>query len=101
MKTTKLRQSAKEKECQVRIPGVCRHDTSTVCLAHINGSGWGRKSLDIHGAYCCQKCHDAIDGRTPTGWDNDLLKLWHLEGVIRTQEIMVREGLITWKGQKK
>lgn len=91
---SKIRKSAKNKECQIRIPGVCRHETETVCLCHINGAGWARKSLDIHGAYGCQSCHDVVDGRLPTGWDNDLIKLWFLEGVIRTQEIMVQEKLI-------
>ena len=91
---SKLRKSAKGQQCQIRIPGVCRNETETVCLCHLNGAGWARKSLDIHAAYGCQFCHNAVDGRLPTGWDNDLLKLWFLEGVIRTQEIMVKNGLI-------
>lgn len=94
MKTSKLRKSAKGKACQVRIPGVCRNETETVCLAHLGGAGWALKSLDIHGAYCCQRCHDVIDGRTKSWFDKNALKRYHLEGVIRTQEIMVKENLI-------
>jgi len=48
---SKLRKSAKGQQCQIRIPGVCRNETETVCLCHLNGAGWARKSLDIHGAY--------------------------------------------------
>ena len=93
---SKLRKSAKNAPCQIRIPGVCRNETETVCLCHINGAGWAMKSLDIHGAYGCQRCHDVVDGRLSTGWDSDLIKLWFLEGVIRTQELMVEEGLINF-----
>ena len=92
---SKLRKSAKNQQCQIRIPQVClAPGTDTVCLCHLNGAGWALKNLDIHGAYGCQRCHDVVDGRVKSGWDSDLIKLWFLEGVIRTQEIMVKEGLI-------
>jgi len=99
VKTTKLRQSAKGQQCQIRIPGVCRHETETVCLCHINGAGWAMKSLDIHGAYGCARCHAVVDGKYKTKLERHLIKLWFLEAVIRTQKIMVEEGLITWQGQ--
>jgi len=91
---SKLRESANGKMCQVRIPSVCRNETNTVCLAHINGAGLAIKNLDIHGAYCCAKCHDIVDGRVKSEFPQDLIKLWHLQGVMRSQEIMVREKLI-------
>lgn len=94
MKTSKLRKSAKNQPCQVRIPGVCSYESDTVCLAHLPGAGWALKSLDIHGAYCCQKCHDVLDGRVKSLYKKDELKLYHLEAVIRTQEIMVKDNLI-------
>jgi len=89
---TKLRKSAENKQCQIRIPGTC--DNKNVCLCHINGAGWALKSLDIHASFGCQKCHDVVDGRKLISVNSDLIKLWFLEGVIRTQEIMVTEGLI-------
>ena len=52
------------------------------------------KALDIHGAYCCSSCHDAVDGRTLIPGSRQTIKLMFLEGIIRTQEIMVSEGLI-------
>ncbi len=91
---TNLRQSARGRECQVRIPGICNHNPETVVLAHIGGAGIGRKSDDIHGAFCCSACHDAIDGRSNTEYHRSALKLLHLEGVVRTQEIWRREGLL-------
>jgi len=78
----------------VRIPGICNHNPETVVLAHLNGGGMGSKRLDIHGAYCCSACHDEIDGRTNSNKHPERMYLYHLEGVLRTQEIMLREGLI-------
>lgn len=91
---SKIRQSARYQECQVRIPNICNHNPETTVLAHINGAGWGRKQHDIHGAYCCSNCHDAIDGRMRSEYSLETLKLWHLEGVVRTQQILLAEGLI-------
>jgi len=91
---SKLRKSAKGEACQVRVPFVCNSDTSTTVLAHINGSGMGMKNMDIHAAYCCSKCHDAVDSRVKTQWSKDELKIWHYEGMKRTQELMVNKGLI-------
>ena len=55
----------------------------------------GKKRLDLHGANCCSACHDAIDGRTKIpDVDPDTLRLWFLEGMVRTQEIMVDKGLV-------
>jgi hypothetical protein len=55
----------------------------------------GRKCSDlVGGAWGCSSCHDAIDGRTKTEYPREQLKLWHLEGVFRTQEILEREGKI-------
>ena len=52
------------------------------------------KNLNIHGAYACSGCHDAVDLRVKTEWTQDQIKRWHLEGVIRTQIIMVRDGIL-------
>ena len=63
-------------------------------LAHLNGGGMGTKHLDIHAAYACSACHDAVDGRTKTYLNKEKRDLYHLEGVIRTQQIMVKEGIL-------
>jgi len=90
---SKLRKSAKGRECTVRLP-CCNHNPETVVLAHLSGGGMGLKRPDIHGAYACSACHDALDGRVGGIWDRDWLRMCHMEAVLRTQEIMLREGLI-------
>lgn len=91
---TNLRKAAKGRECQIRIPGVCCGDNETTVLCHLGGGGMGRKRHDIHGAIGCYLCHDVCDGRRRADIPQDILKLWFLEAVIRTQEIWIDEGLI-------
>lgn len=92
---SKLRKSAQGQSCTVRIPGVCCWDDSTTVLAHLPGGGMGRKREDIHGAFACHTCHGALDGHIKTGFTRQQLDVFHLEGVLRTQEIWLEEGLIT------
>lgn len=90
----KYTKSAQGQCCQIRIPGVCNHDNATVVFCHINGGGMGMKHLSIHGAYGCTACHDVVDGRKDVGLHTDLLRLYHLDGVIRTQQLMVDQRLL-------
>jgi len=89
-----IRESARGEACTVRIPGHCNGDPSTTSFAHINGGGMGTKKSDLHGAYCCSDCHDAVDGRVRTKWSRNELELWHWQGVGRTQDILVEKGLL-------
>lgn len=96
LKNKKLTDSARGKNCTVRIPGVCNHNPETTIFAHIGGAGMGTKASDIHGAYCCSSCHEFIDGgfvRVPNIQPHTV-KLSHLEAVVETQQIMIDEGLI-------
>lgn len=97
----KLRDLARGRNCEVCIPGVCNFNPETVVLAHLGGAGMGMKRNDLHGAYACSACHDAIDGRTKpsdpmTGERYPKLQLdyWHMQGVIATQEILIKEGVV-------
>jgi hypothetical protein len=90
----KLRKSARDQDCQIRIPNVCNFNPETTVLAHLGGAGMGTKQNDIHGAFACSACHDAIDGRVITKYDSEELELMHLEGVIRTQQIWLKMGLL-------
>lgn len=90
---TKLRNSAKGRECLVRIPGICNGNPETVVLAHLNGGGMGMKQPDLFGAFACSACHDEVDRRTRL-LDADDARRLHLEGIIRTQAIWLMEGLI-------
>lgn len=96
---TDLRKAAKGRECQIRIPSVCCGDPSTVVLCHFRMagiSGMGLKSSDALGAWGCFQCHQAVDRRGHMDLDFDFVRLCHLEGVIRTQAILIAEGKIKW-----
>ena len=58
----------------------------------------GMKSLDIHGAWCCSACHDAVDGRTRTDMDKVYMMLCFHQGVVRTQIHWMAEGLLKTSG---
>ena len=92
-KQDKYTRSAKGQMCQIRIPNVCNGDPSTTVLAHLNGAGMGTKHLNIHGAYACHACHLVVDG-APSEWPLATIRQWHLEGMKRTQEIMVDDGIL-------
>jgi len=93
-KQDKYTRSARGKPCQVRIPGVCNFNPETTVLAHLNGGGGGTKHLNIHGAYACSTCHTWLDGgyvKTHARADRDLA---HMEAIVRTQIIMVNDGVL-------
>ena len=95
-KMTKLRKSAEGRECQIRIPGVCSGNPETTVLCHLPGGGMGLKQPDLFAAFGCSDCHDVVDGRTAIhrqDWKSKVYE-YHLEGVIRTQQIWLSEGLI-------
>ena len=93
-KQSKITKSARDEECQVRIPGVCNFDNSTTIFAHLNGGGMGAKVNDIHGSYCCSSCHDAVDNRVKTQYPPEKIRTWLLDGTIRTQVLLLDKGLI-------
>lgn len=88
-----LRKLAKGQECQIRIPGICNSNPETVVLCHyrlIGMSGMGIKSPDWLGAWGCSDCHRAVDGQVMTQFTREELRLWHCEGVFRTQAAIER-----------
>lgn len=89
-----LRKLARDRECQIRIPGICNGDPSTVVLCHLPGAGMARKHHDLHGAWGCAACHAVVDGHASSDYPKELLKMWLLEAVIRTQQILIAEGAI-------
>lgn len=76
---SKLRKSAKGRECQIRIPGVCNHNNETVVLCHLGGAGMGTKNDDMFGAFGCSACHDVVDGRMVSAYYSKyLIDKWFL-----------------------
>lgn len=98
MKQTKLTKAARGRDCTVRIPG-CPNNTETTVLAHYRLAGTcgvGIKPNNLQGAWCCDYCHGVCDGRikAPEGMTREDIRLAHAEGVMRTIDILVREGVV-------
>lgn len=91
---SKITASARDQECQIRIPGICNHNPETTVFAHLNGAGMGRKQPPLFGAYACYACHDAVDGRSHPEVD---FSQCFLEGFVRTLHILLEKGLVTYK----
>ncbi len=88
-----LRKLAQGRPCLVRSP-VCNNDPATTVLAHLRIagiSGMGLKSPDLLGAWCCSACHDYCD----THKDRNAMVDFY-RGVFRTQNQLIREGLVKW-----
>jgi hypothetical protein len=94
VKQTKITKSAKGKDCQVRVMGICNGNNETTVFAHLNGGGMGRKHSDLHGAYACSDCHAWLDGEYVKDSTREQRDYEHLQGVIRTQSILLAEGLV-------
>ena len=92
---SKLTKLARGRECQVRLP-CCNHNAETTVLAHYRLAGTcgiGMKPNDLQGAWACSACHDEIDRRTRL-FEPEFVRLAHAEGVIRTIDILIKEGKI-------
>lgn len=99
IRQTKLTKAARDRDCQVRVPGVCNGNPETTVLAHYRlagTSGMGCKPNDFQGAWACSACHDYVDGRRGSRRADDRLvaRQLHAEGVMRTQDILIREGKV-------
>ncbi len=96
-KQDKYTRSARGQLCQIQIPGICKEapDNETTVLCHLNGGGMAFKNNNIHAAYGCNYCHDAVDGRVRVkSSTREEIELMFLEAVIRTQIIMIEEGVL-------
>ena len=92
-----LRKQAKGRDCTVRLPSICNHNSETVVLAHIRLpgiSGMGLKADDLLGAWACSACHDAIDRRAHIDLERDYVRLAHLEGMVRTIAQLRAEDIV-------
>lgn len=91
----KLRDSARGKDCTLRVPGICNWDNSTTVLAHLpcGQRGTGLKSPDNMAIFCCSSCHDALDGRAKAEIDwRDVLR-----ALAETQRHWLDQGLMVIK----
>lgn len=87
-RSTPARKESKGMPCMIRLPG-CDGGGETTVLAHYRLAGYcgtGIKPPDEMGAFACVKCHDACDGRRNCGLTKIEIRLYHAEGVMRTQQ---------------
>lgn len=96
----KIRESAKGQACMVRIPGVCKFNPETTVLAHLNGYGMGGKNPDFQAAFCCYDCHQVADGHVKSNLSQDKIKIYFMEGIFRTQQLLFHDELIKTPGSK-
>lgn len=96
----KIRQSARNEDCDIRIPGGCNFNPATTVWSHFpglaGGRGMGLKSLDVCGTYSCSSCHDIVDCRSvaPGGMTRqDVMLCWH-EAHLRSLVKLHTKGLI-------
>jgi len=98
---SKITESARGEECQVRLPGVCSFNPQQTVWAHANGlaagKGKGLKSPDALGAYAFYACHMVIDGQmpTPSGMTRlEVLLAFH-QAHQRSFIMLLEKGLVT------
>jgi hypothetical protein len=95
-KQDKYTKAARGRDCQVRLPG-CLNDTQTTVLAHYRLAGTcgtGMKPNNLQGAWCCSYCHDVGDFRRDVGLSRNEVRLYLAEGVIRTIDSLISEGIL-------
>ena len=95
---SKITESARGMECQIRIPGICNGNPESVVWCHANGSasgkGIGAKSHDALGAYGCQACHDVYDRRAGVRMSRLEVENAFYEGHQRSLLLLFAKGLV-------
>lgn len=89
--TDAITRSARGRDCQIRLPGICSFDPEQTVFAHIrlNGiSGFGIKAPPI-GSFACYPCHMHCDSHHDAATSAAFA-----EGVYRTLNILWREGVL-------
>lgn len=94
---SKITESARGQECQIRIIGVCTNKNVVWChaIGLAAGKAIGGKSPDVLGAYGCEACHDAYDRRKRhSGITYEEIEMDFHHGHQRSVVILDEKGLI-------
>lgn len=86
---------AKGKPCLIRAPGICTFQDEQTVACHVplaDYHGTGFKMADWFIAFGCFNCHDCVDRRRYRHLNMDLVRGWHLEGMIRTQAYILKHA---------
>jgi len=91
-----LRKLARDKPCQVRLIG-CDGGGETTVLGHYRLSGLcgvGSKPPDQIASWICYPCHQKADQAVKSDYTRDELRLAFAEGVFRTQNELIKLGVL-------
>ena len=96
IKSKKLRDSARGRDCELRLIGSCNGNNETTVLCHIGRDrGTAIKCNDTMAVFACSSCHDVIDGRV--SYDakaNPNIEDDKLRALEATQAHWINEGLL-------
>jgi len=97
-----LRESARDAQCTLRLPGHCNADPSTSVLCHLpfGGRGVGTKASDDHAVIGCSGCHDAMDSRALLQISQAELYECMVRAMAETNALWRAQGLVQYKGAK-
>ena len=73
---------------------MCNHNPETSVLCHKGGAGMALKTDDRIAAIGCSDCHAAVDRKGYMHLPLEYVRLCHYEGIFRTQQIWIAEGLM-------
>ncbi|MBK8799437.1 MAG: DUF1364 family protein [Anaerolineales bacterium] len=97
---SKITESARGEDCQIRYTGVCSHDPAKTIWSHCRhgaaGRGKGFKAVDVAGAYGCTDCDAVYDGqrKPPSGVTREQLDADWAMGHFRSLVILKDKGLV-------
>jgi len=99
VRSKKLRDSARGRECTLRLPGHCNGDPETSVLCHLphGGRGTGVKASDSHAVIACSGCHDALDARALPRLSQKEIYEAIVRAIAETQLIWQQEGLVNYE----
>lgn len=96
---SKIRESARNEECQVRLPGICTFDPAKTIWSHARwgagGKGGALKAIDAAGAYACTACDAAFDQlQGAKHLTREQIDLDWFHGHLRSLVILKEKGLL-------
>lgn len=99
VKSKKLRDSARNQDCTLRLIRTCNFNPETTILCHVGSmAGMGTKSGDNMAVFGCSACHAVIDGTNSQGAvDNPNIHEDILRALQETQQIWIDKGLVVIK----
>jgi hypothetical protein len=64
------------------------------CAGCVQWQSGNHGAHDLQGAWACSACHDAVDARSKTEFTREQLSHMHMQGMVRTIDILVSEGKV-------